>query len=293
VEVVATVDPRSGGVPGVAHFEDLDVALERAGADAAVVCVPTTAHAAVASVVLSAGVPALVEKPLALDPEQGRFLMRRSDELGVPLFVGHVERFNPAVRLVKAMIEKGAVGRPIAFSFRRLGLPPQAAPDVDVVHDLAVHDIDVFAMLSGHAPELVGASAWPDSGLAESAFVLLESGGVAGSVQVNWRTPVRIREFTVTTDECYVEVDYTTQNVEVVQATDVTEYHEFSEFQTHYGSARRIQMEVKPAEPLEQELRRFLAVVRGLEEPGELATAADGLRAIELASRATLRAVRG
>ena len=208
---------------------------------------------------------------------------------GVLVAVGHVERFNPCVQLVRAMLAKGSLGRPVACSFRRVGLPPANRPGHDVIHDLAVHDIDVFNVLVG-PPELVGASGWAGfDGLVESAHVLLRSGEVHGMVEVNWRTPVRLRSFTVTTEECLVQVDYTTQSVEVVEASQVQDFDEFASFQSHYGAARRTMLEARVAEPLAEQLGAFVSAARGEPRP-ELATLRDGALAVDVASRASAAA---
>jgi UDP-N-acetylglucosamine 3-dehydrogenase len=287
VDVVGTVDPRHGGAEAVPHFRTVEAALEGAGQiDAAVVAVPTIRHVPATTPLLLRGVPTLVEKPLASSVLEAQELVTLAESSGVLLAAGHVERFNPAVQLVHAMLANGSLGTPIAFAFRRVGLPPVDPAGVDVIHDLAVHDIDVFGMLVGSAPALRGVAGWPADGLIESAHLLLKAGSVNGLVQVNWRTPVRLRDFTVTTDECYVEVNYTTQNVDVVRASDSPDYIEFADFQSHYGTAERVHLESRPAEPLAEELGAFLGVVAGRPVSG-LALGADGVRALEIADAAS------
>lgn len=286
-DVVATVDPHGEGVEGVPHHRSIEEAIDAVGRpDAAVVATPATDHLRSAGALVELGIPTLVEKPMAFDLDQGRELLdaaRRTDTL---LAVGHVERFNPCVQLVSALLDGGSVGAPVAMSFRRVGLPPPSRPDVDVIADLAVHDIDVFAMLVGAPPAFLGASGWIGAyDLVESAHVLLGAGRVHGLVEVNWRTPVRIRGFSITTEECLVEVNYTTQSVEVVEASKVEDFEEFSKFQSHYGAARRTRLEARVAEPLAEQFEAFLGAVRGT--PSRyLATGEDGLRVMELASAA-------
>jgi len=297
VELVGTVDPFTSGVAGAPHFQKLGDALDVLTVDAAVVATATFDHAIVARELLDRRIPTLVEKPLAGDLDEAQALVELSRARDTPLAVGYVERFNPAVALVAAMLRKGALGRPIDITFQRLGLPPAQAPDVDVIHDLAVHDIDVFAMLAGGAMReggapgnspvrLVAANGWPSRGLAESAHLLLQCGEVTGAVQVNWRTPVRLRGFSVTTDRCYVEANYTTQRVEVVQPSEPSDLLDFSEFQSHYGSAKRVQLELRQAEPLAEEQKAFMDLVRGLPAP-QLATGKDALDSLRVADEAT------
>ena len=283
-EVVATVDPTSPGLPGIPHVASVDEALELE-LDGAVVATPTTHHIEPTRALLEAGVPTLIEKPLAASADEAAEVVQLAQATGTTLVVGHVERFNPAVRLVHAMLASGRLGVPVALSFRRVGLPPVIATEVDVIHDLAVHDIDIFTHLAA-PPKVLGVSRWPAAGLAESAFLLLDGGGISGSVQVNWRTPVRIREFTLTTDSSYLLANYTTQVVELFEATDVGDFDDFGEFQSHYGSASSTRFEPATAEPLAAQLEAFLDLLRtGC--LGSLATAEDGLIAVRIADRAS------
>ncbi|MDQ6797292.1 MAG: Gfo/Idh/MocA family oxidoreductase [Actinomycetota bacterium] len=296
VELVGTVDPFAPGTPDCPHFDKLSDALDCVSVDAAVVATATTDHGTVARELLDLGIPTLVEKPLAIHCEEAAALVDLARTRGTLLAVGYVERFNPAVSMVAAMLRRGVLGSPIDITFQRLGLPPAQAPDVDVIHDLAVHDIDVFSMLaqapSAQAPSartpmrLVAANGWPARGLAESAHLLLQCGEVTGAIQVNWRTPVRLRGFSVTTDRCYVEANYTTQRVEVVQPSEPSDLLEFSEFQSHYGSAKRVQLELRQAEPLAEEQKAFIALVSG-RETSRLATGGDGLESLRIADEAT------
>jgi UDP-N-acetylglucosamine 3-dehydrogenase len=282
--VVGTVDPAADPEGGAASYRSLDAALDAVqGLDAAIVATPTVDHAASARTLLERGIPVLVEKPLASTVEDAAGLAAIAQASGTLLVVGHVERFNPAVRLVHSLLRRGDLGRPIALAFRRVGLPPLSPVGVDVIHDLAVHDIDVFGLLAGMPPELEAASGWCAEGLVESAHLLLRANGVSGLVQVNWRTPVRLRDFTLTTDECYLEVNYTTQLVETVRAAEAPEIADFHEFQQHYGTPHRVRLECRPAEPLVEQLGAFLAAVEIGETDPLLAQADDGLHALALA----------
>lgn len=292
VDLVATVDPFTGGPPGVPHFDKLNQTLDAFDVDAAVVATPTRDHGTAVRELLERGIPTLAEKPLAADMEEAEELVAMAAAGRTLLAVGLVERFNPAVAVVAAMLRKGALGRVIDISFRRLGLAPAQTPNVDVIHDLAVHDLDVFTLLAGGAPTLVAANGWPAAGLTESAHLLVQSGDVAGAVQVNWRTPVRLRQFSLTTEGGYVEADYTTQKVEIIEPSEPSNFVDYAEFQSHYGSARRMQLDLKPAEPLAEELKAFIAAVQG--EPAPLlARGADSLVSLRIADEATRRLVDG
>jgi UDP-N-acetylglucosamine 3-dehydrogenase len=286
--VVGTVDPAAASYNGVPNYGRLDEALDAVqGVDAAIVATPTIDHLYSARMLLERGVPVLVEKPLAATAEDAACLAALARTSGTLLAVGHVERFNPAVRLVHSRLREGKLGQPIALSFRRVGLPPPSSVGVDVIHDLGVHDIDVFGLLAGTTPRLEGASGSCSNGLVESAHLLLRANDVGGLVQVNWRTPARIRDFTLTTDECYIEVNYTTQVVETVCGTEARGIVDFEEFQQRYAAPLRLRLECPRAEPLIGQLGAFLAEVETSETDSLLARAEDGLRALALAGSAS------
>ncbi len=281
VELVWTADPVAAGVSGVPHFVSAREAAAK-GADVVVVATPTRTHAEVAQELLEADISVLVEKPLAHTVEHARRLADLARERSVLLAVGHVERFNPAVAAVENLLRAGSVGEPLALVFRRVGLPPAFPPDVDVLLDLAVHDLDVCALLLGRPLGLVGGVVYPTEGPAESAQLLLRAEAVGVTMQVNWRTPTRIRQFSVTAEECLVEADYTRQTVELVSRVDARWFDRFAPFQEHYGSTQRTGIDVRPAEPLALQAEALVEAVR-TGTLGRLAGPMEALAAIELA----------
>lgn len=112
--------------------------------DAAVIAVPTRAHRPVAEQFLERGIPVLVEKPLAADLDDARALVELADRRGVPLQVGHVERFNPATVAAKALC-----GVPKYVRSERLSPFSFRSTDIGVVHDLMIHDLDLLLDLVG------------------------------------------------------------------------------------------------------------------------------------------------
>lgn len=284
VSIAWTVDPVPSERVSWPHFSELEAALAL-GADVIVVSTPTRTHASVATLALAGGRVVLVEKPLATTSDEAELLLFQAREVGAKLAVGHVERFNPAVIAVRDLLIAGRLGAPLALSFRRVGLPPVGVVDVDVLSDLAVHDLDVCAMLCGSDLEIVAALGWPGSGLTESAQILCRAGQIGITLQVNWKTPIRIREFTLTTDECLVDVNYTTQVVEVAEPVQQVEFARFAGFQSHYGAARSVRLPVSVQEPLAGQADALVALASGASET-VLATGEDGLRAVRLAERA-------
>jgi predicted dehydrogenase len=125
-------------------------------ADAAVVAVPTVHHYEVVRGALDAGLDVLVEKPIAETLEQGQALVDLVGRRSRVLHVGHLERFNTALRVVQ-----GRIASPRFVEVQRIGRFPARGTDVDVVRDLMIHDIDLLQDLFGEEPREVEAIGVP------------------------------------------------------------------------------------------------------------------------------------
>jgi predicted dehydrogenase len=121
-----------------------DVAAIHGLVDCASVVVPTPLHHVIGTGLLEAGVDVLVEKPIAATLEEARDLVRVADERGRILQVGHLERFNPAIRVLATLIT-----RPRFLECHRLAQFVERGTDVDVVLDLMIHDLDVILAMMG------------------------------------------------------------------------------------------------------------------------------------------------
>lgn len=115
--------------------------------DAAIVATPTPTHYEVAHGLLMASVSVLVEKPLAANYNDARALVDLAAAKGARLAVGHVERFNPAVRALFDVVRSGAIGSLLRLGATRRGPRPASAPEATL--DLAVHDLDLLRALVG------------------------------------------------------------------------------------------------------------------------------------------------
>jgi predicted dehydrogenase len=127
-----------------------------AGADAAIVAVPTVAHFSVARAALAVGLDVLVEKPIAASVEEGERLLAEAKRRGAVMRVGHQEWFNPAMDVVREYVRK-----PRFIEGHRIGPFPARGTDVDVVRDLMIHDIDILQRLLGEEPVRVEAVGVP------------------------------------------------------------------------------------------------------------------------------------
>ena len=246
-------------------------------ADAVSIAVPTAHHYAVARECVEAGVGVLVEKPFVADPEEGRTLVDLAERRDVPIQVGHVERFNPAVQAVAEILTDHEI---IAIDAQRLGSARERDIADNAVMDLMIHDIDVLLSLVDEDVSLINAV-----GAEENRYIdaqLAFEGGIVASLTASRVTQRKIRRLSITTRKCWISVDYIDRSVEIHRHS-LPEYVEGTSgmHYRHEGVVERPM--VDSGEPLKEELASFVECVRTGETPQ--VTAEDGLRALDVARR--------
>jgi predicted dehydrogenase len=232
--------------------------------DAAVVAVPTSAHADVASTLLESGIDVLIEKPIAPDVASARHLVDTASRKGRILQVGHLERHNPAVAALKKMMTL-----PLFFEVHRLSLFSPRSLDVDVVLDLMIHDLDIVLDLVGVLPEEIraaGISILSDK--VDIANVRLAfPGGCIANLTASRVSTERVRKLRLFQPHQYISLDY--QKQEAVAFT--------------VSGSQQIGFQpllVAKDEPLRLEIESFLEAVRNRSRP--LVSGEEGLRALDV-----------
>lgn len=207
----------------------------------------------------------LVEKPIAFTLEEAEEMIAAAKEAGVLLATGHVERFNPAVRKAKELIDDGVIGDIVTGFAKRVGPLPPRIKDVGVSIDLAIHDLDILNYLfEEEITQVYGTmnSILDDCDFEDHAEIMVNFDNEStGIIEVNWLTPYKRRELELTGTAGIISVDYIQQSIEV--------YGKFAQ-----------DIEIKHEEPLKSELTSFLnAVVTGSEPE---ITGEDGLKALKM-----------
>ncbi len=198
VELVAAMDiqgDRFGVARQVPVVATVDELLEQ-DIDYAVVSVPTFAHEDIAVRLADAGVHTLIEKPLAPSAESAHRIRQAFGGSGLVAGVGHVERFNPALRQMRSRIAQGEIGAVFQISTRRQGPFPARIADVGVVADLAAHDIDLTAWLTDSHYVSVSAHTAHKSGREHEDLIAgigMLANGVVTNHLVNWLSPQKER----------------------------------------------------------------------------------------------------
>jgi len=233
--------------------------------DAAVIAVPTSAHADTGCALLEAGIDALVEKPIAPDLASAQRLVDTAARHGRILQIGHLERFNPAIVALKKMVRL-----PLFFEVHRLSLFSPRSLDVDVVLDLMIHDLDIVLDLAGTMPEEIRAAGLSIlSDRVDIANVRLAfPGGCVANLTASRVSTERVRKLRLFQPHQYISLDYQKQDAVV------------------FTVSRNQQIGFQPLpvtkeEPLRLEVASFLEAVVNRTRP--VVPGEDGLRALDIA----------
>ncbi|WP_309617755.1 Gfo/Idh/MocA family oxidoreductase [Salinibacterium sp.] len=288
VEFVGAFDP-APSVPDRVHdrpvLQDLDQLLEL-GIDYAVVAAPTASHLEMGTRLANAGVHAIIEKPVASTAEDSRALRDIFAARGLVGGVGHIERYNPALRAARQRIEDGLLGEIYQIATRRQGPFPGRIADVGVIKDLATHDIDLTAWVAQQEYVSVNARTTFRSGRPHEDMVTAVgtlSGGAIVSHIVNWLTPFKERITIVTGEKGVLVADTLTadlsfyENGRIQVAWDPGEFRGVSE-----GDSTRFALDRK--EPLLAEHEAFRDSVLSGKAKG-IVTFAEGTRVVEIAEQ--------
>lgn len=262
-------------------FNDVEEILTKK-LDYAVVATPTETHAHFARVLSNNGIHAMIEKPLSTDFESCLDIVRCFEKNGLIGAVGHIERFNPALREAKRRLDN--IGHLYQISTRRQGPFPGRIKDVGVAVDLATHDIDLTSWITGQDFELVSASTVFSSGRDKEDMLIaignLSSGTISSHI-VNWLSPFKDRSVLLTGSKGSFAVD--------TLLMDLT-HHKNGSIKNNWDDVARfrgisegdvIRYSFDKKEPLLSEHENFRDAILGL--PNEIVTLLDGLKAITVA----------
>jgi len=234
------------------------------------IAVPTGFHYRVARDFIDAGIDVLVEKPLTADITEARELVRAAKANNVLLQVGHLERFNPAIRRLEGVIKD-----PKFVECHRLAPFVERGTDVDVVLDLMIHDIDVIASLV-RAPvervEAVGVPVLTDKPDIANARIKFANGCIANvtSSRVSLKRERKIRFFQ---PDAYISIDYDQRKAQIFYKPAPG---------AGWLDIRHETVEIKEGDALADEIESFLDCVGSRNLP--LVGGAEALRALEIAS---------
>ena len=252
-------------------YVDYDNILQIDDIEVVNICVPTVFHHDVVMRAIEAGKNVLVEKPIASKLNEAEEMIKAAEDAGVTLATGHVERFNPAVRVAKKLIDEGAIGEVVTANSKRLGPFPPRIRDVGVAIDLAIHDIDIFNYLFNSRANIVFAnmsSKLKNCEFEDHAEIMTKyDSGVLSILETNWLTPYKKRQLNITGIDGIISVDYGNQTVTLFKENNQVE-----------------DIKVENKEPLKEELRSFVDCVQN-NTPPEV-SGKDGYEALRIVDAA-------
>jgi UDP-N-acetylglucosamine 3-dehydrogenase len=269
---------------GAQGFAEPLAMIAEAELDAVVIAAPTTAHVPLALAAIERDIAILVEKPLAATIEEAMQIVVAARAAGVPVQVGHVERFNPAVLELGRLIDEGWLSTVYSIASRRAGPFPARIRDVGVTVDLATHDVDILSWIAGERPSRVYAETAQriHATNEDLLFGLLHfPSGATGMLDVNWLTPAKRRQLIVVGEEGMFELDYLTQRLTFTRATDTTNPRLIGGYAPTF-EGEVLELPVASTEPLAGEIEAFVSVVRNGGRP--VVDGEDGLWAVAIAT---------
>ena len=231
----------------VNHYDSVDSLLNSEQFDAAFVCTPTSTHSAIASQLIQSNKHVFVEKPMTYLSEDGKDLVELAKKNHVILSCGYIERFNPAVGIVKDFVKSKKYGELVLLEFHRENRMPLHIKDVGIIYDTSVHDIDTAVWLFDDTPEVVFARAGKIKHEHEdfASIMLGFKDNKVAIISSNWITPTKIRKFNAVCTEGIISSDFISQEI-IVKTTNSTQKPEHEKH-----------------EPLLLEIQNFLGAIEG------------------------------
>lgn len=307
VEIVAIADPSLSGREyalqrGIAAYADHREMLERVSLAAAIVATPNHTHVSIGLDCVAAGLPTLIEKPIADSVEDGLRLCNAAQAAGVPLLVGHQRRCNPLVRRARSLIDEGVLGVPVSASVLCTWYKPlpyfeaswRREPGGGPVLINLIHDIDLLRHLVG---EIVGVQAKASNRrrgfeVEDTAAVLLEfANGALGTVTVS-DTAVAPWNYDLAAGEAqhYARQDVDSYFLSGTEGSLTLPRLQVFRYRGPSGWHEPLSVERTPVhqlDPYAEQLLNLRAVVEGRESPR--CTGLEGLKTLA-ATRAVLDA---
>jgi len=264
-------------------YSSIETMLENEDIDALSITAPTMYHYEIGKQCLEHNISLLIEKPICHTVDMAEELIAIAKEKNLTLMVGHIERFNPAVQELKRIVDSGELGKVTSLISKRVGAFPAQIKDANVIIDLAVHDIDIFSYILNKQPDNIYGNAGRAliDGREDYAEIMLTYGDQNGMMQVNWITPIRIRQLAVTGTKGYAELNYMTQELKLYESNVYQDHDNFGDFIIKFGTPNERHIKLEKKEPLNLELSHFVDCVKNKKQP--LITGEVGMQALKTA----------
>lgn len=256
--------------PNIITSKDYKEILKDKDLKAVFIVTPAATHFKIAKDVIKSGKHVFIEKPITTNSRDAQKLIDLAEENKVKLAVGHIFLFNPAVKFIKDYLEKDKIGKLKHFHFQRRNLGPAIRNDVNVVWDLAPHDISMLLYLVGDKIDSILATgqSFFTNGLEDvvSASIKFKNGIIANMIY-SWIDPVKIRDITIVGDKKMVLFDDVSKdkikifdkNAKLIEDTVGVS---FSQYRIALHSGKVSVPRIKYSEPLKEEISNFINAIR-------------------------------
>jgi len=259
----------------VNYYETLDDLLKVEEFDGALVVTPTLTHTEIVTKLLEVKKHVFVEKPITYKSEDGEKLVKLAEKNKKILTCGYIERFNPAVDIVKKIINEKKFGDLIMLEFHRESRMPLHIKDVGIIYDTSVHDIDTANWLFDDMPHVVFARAGKIKHEHEdfASIMLGYKNEKIAIISSNWITPKRVRTFSAVCTDAIITSDFITQEIKIEKKEDT-----------------EIPRNEKQ-EPLLLEIQNFLEAIEGKSE--QIVKSQEAVNVTKIAEAALLSSQKG
>ena len=284
--LIAVVDPNEKigreiaheyGVTWFSNYKEL-----KGKVDAVSIAVPTSYHELVSTDIANLGIHILVEKPLSINVASSKKIIDACNNSNVVLSVGHVERYNPVISVVKDVLSQNNYDNLHTISCRRFSPYPGRISDVGVLFDLTIHDVDIISSLFDDNIASIFASGGSIPGSEHEDYITLVmnfENGAIGICQTNWVTPIKIRDISITTSDFFLKGDLLNKEIQYYNNKDV-----LVKDSDIILDPKELLDRVKDNEPLKSELLNFLDSIISRNSPK--IPGKDGLRAVSIVEAA-------
>ncbi len=259
--------------PDVAVVEEAESLIQDPAFDAIVIAAPPQAHYELTSRALENGKHVLVEKPMTTNLLEAQALADLAKEQEVTLMVGHTYEYAPAIDHMRRLIENGGIGKPLHIRSERVNLGIHQT-NINVVWDLAPHDISIISYLLGKQPTHVRAigTSHVNPQIEDIAVLILEfEDNVMASIMLSWMDPRKSREMTIIGSQKMLVFDdlAATEKIKIYDkgAYGPDEYRSFGEFQVLYRHGDMVSPKLDNYEPLRQQSEHFIECIRTGKKP--------------------------
>jgi predicted dehydrogenase len=253
--------------PHIETVSDFEAVVRDPDVHAVAIATPVCSHYPMAKACLENGKHVFIEKPMAASTENCSDLIRTAEERGLRVMVGHTFIFSPSVRKIKEIIDRGALGDILYVSARRLNLG-LFQKDINVMWDLAPHDLSIILYLLGQVPISVNCQgqAHLNAGIEDVTVMTLNFGkGKLAIIQSSWLDPNKVRDMTFVGSRRMLVYNDLEPNEKIKifdKRVETPPYYDtFAEFHYSYHYGDVYSPYLKMHEPLKLECQNFIECI--------------------------------